>query len=69
MTMPPTTLTIARTDKDLNGLELGLNTLWNAQSRDFGSVKTSLKHQPNIKNGQCDVGETDVEIEFPFVVK
>jgi hypothetical protein len=69
MSMPPTTLSIARTDKDANGLELGLNTLWNAQNRDFGSVRTSLKHQPNIKNGQCDVGETDVEIEFPFVVK
>ncbi len=69
MTMPPTTLTIARTDKDVNGLELGLNTLWNARSRDFGSVKTSLKHQPGIKNGQCNVGETDVEIEFPFFVK
>jgi hypothetical protein len=32
----------------------------------LGDVKISLKHQPGIKNGSCDIGETDVELLFPF---
>ena len=69
MTMPPNAgITITRADKDKNGLELGLETMWKMNRTDIGSVKVRLKHQPGIKNGNCDPGETDVEVDFPFVI-
>jgi hypothetical protein len=69
MTMPPNAgITITRADKDKNGLELGLETMWKMNRTDIGSVKVRLKHQPGIKKGNCDPGETDVEVDFPFVI-
>jgi len=69
MTMPPNAgITITRADKDNNGLEIGLETMWKMNRTDIGSVKVRLKHQPGIKNGTCDPGETDVEVDFPFVI-
>jgi len=68
MTMPPSNLTILRTDKDKNGYEIGLTTLWKTNASEKGTIKVRLKHQPGIKNGTCDPGETDVEVDFPFVI-
>lgn len=69
MTMPPTGLVIARTDKDKNNLPIGLNTEWKTGGADFGIVKVRLKHQPGIKDGSsCELGETDVEVTFPYKV-
>ena len=59
-------LNITRIDKDGNGLELGLKSNWKNLVQLDGAVKISLKHQPGIKNGSCDIGETDVELLFPF---
>jgi hypothetical protein len=60
-------LEITRTDKDNQGRELGLISKWKALIPEKGAVRISLKHQPNgIKNGSCDVGETDAEIDFPY---
>jgi hypothetical protein len=60
-------LEITRTDKDNQGKELGLTSKWKALISEKGAVRISLKHQPNgIKNGSCDVGETDAEIDFPY---
>lgn len=69
ITMPPNAgITITRADKDKNGMEIGLETMWKMNRTDIGSVKVRLKHQPGIKNGTCDPGETDVEVDFPFVI-
>ncbi len=58
---------ITRTDKDNMGKELGLTSIWKALIPEKGAVRVSLKHQPNgIKNGNCDLGETDAEIDFPY---
>lgn len=61
------TMQIDRLDKDKNGLDLGLETFWKGQMQDIGSIILSLKHQPDIKNGECGIGETDVEIQVPYI--
>ncbi|MEY3716768.1 MAG: hypothetical protein RL285_643 [Bacteroidota bacterium] len=68
MTMPPTGLSISATDKDKNNLPIGLSTEWKPMGKDFGVVVVRLKHQPGIKNGTCAVGDTDVEVTFPYKV-
>jgi hypothetical protein len=59
-------LEIIRLDLDGKGLEIGLKSRWKNRAQMLGDVKISLKHQPGIKNGSCDIGETDVELLFPF---
>jgi len=56
-------------DRDANGLSLGLQSTWKGIKSTTSMMKIALKHQPGIKNGQCDLGETDVEVEFPIVIK
>jgi hypothetical protein len=60
-------MSISRTDKDLNGLELGLKADVSIKSGSSGSgiIRCTLKHQPGIKTGACALGETDVEVDFP----
>lgn len=63
-------LNIIRTDSD-GTYELGLESRWSIPSGAMVSnskVKISLKHQPNVKDGTCGVGDTDVEIDFPIVI-
>ena len=68
LSLPPTGLTIVATDKDKNNLPIGLTTEWKPMAKDFGVVVIRLKHQPGIKTGECNVGETDVEVTFPYKV-
>ena len=62
-----TTVTI--TDKDENGLDLGLEAEVNTADAEMGHFTISLKHQPDVKDGSCDVGETDVEVRFVLIVE
>jgi len=55
---------ISKTDTD-GTYSVGLLSTWKTGSSSIGSVTISLKHQPGIKNGTCDIGETDVEVKFP----
>lgn len=57
------------TDKDGNNLDLGLAADVVTTDVAAGVFSISLKHQPDVKNGSCDVGETDVEVAFPLQVK
>lgn len=62
-------LTILRTDSD-GTHPIGLSSRWNTPDvMSSGKVKVTLKHQPGVKNGQCDPGDTDVEVEFPVRVR
>jgi hypothetical protein len=56
-------------DQDGNGLSLGLQSTWKGINPTTSMMKIALKHQPGIKNGSCNVGETDVEVEFPLIIK
>lgn len=61
-------MNITHTDTDGTytvGLTTSLNTL---SSTGNGGLTVSLKHQPNIKDGTCAPGETDVEVIFGFKV-
>lgn len=61
-------LTITRTDFD-GKYEIGLESKWETKDPGTGSVKVLLKHQPEVKDGSCNLGETDLEVDFPVVIK
>jgi hypothetical protein len=62
-------ISITINDKDTKGRNLGLKSSWLSSKSGKGSVKVKLMHQPDIKDGTSAVGETDVEIDFPVVIK
>ena len=61
--------TLVRTDKDGNNLVLGLKADVSTKNTGNEQLIVSLKHQPSIKNGECEVGETDVEVTFVLLVE
>lgn len=62
-------LSINITDKDSKNLPLGLLSNWVVGNASNGQLLVSLKHQPDIKDGSTDKGETDVEINFPVIIR
>ena len=65
---PVLSLSILASDKDDNSLPIGLTSTWTTKTTDIGNITVRLKHQPNSKTGSCDVGETDVEVTFPYKI-
>jgi hypothetical protein len=61
-------ISIQRTDTD-GTFEIGLSSKWKTSEKGNGFVTILLKHQPSIKNGNCDLGETDVELKFVIEVE
>ena len=61
-------LSITRTDSD-GVYEIGLTSDWVTTNPSSGNVTISLKHQPEVKDGTCTPGETDVEVTFPIVIQ
>ena len=57
------------TDKDGNGKNLGLKSTWKTNNVGSGKVKVKLMHQPGVKDGKSEVGDTDVEVDFPVIVR
>ncbi len=57
-------LIIQLIDTDKNGLPLGLRSIWRTGNVGTGNLRIRLKHQPGIKNGNPEPGETDTDIEF-----
>lgn len=53
-------------DKDSNGLPLGVSSTWNTGSAGNGTIKITLKHKPGVKASGDPVtkGETDIEVNF-----
>ncbi len=58
---------IAITDSD-GTYKLGLASTWKTTTASTGNITIILKHQPGIKNGSCDPGETDVQVAFPAII-
>lgn len=56
-------LNIARTDND-GVYEVGISSRWVTTTAGIGKVRVTLKHQPGVKNGACDPGDTDIEVIF-----
>lgn len=59
-------LSVKRTDKDTNvpALELGLTAEFTTGDISAGNLEVSLHHQPNVKNGDCERGSTDADVNF-----
>lgn len=62
-------LSVTINDKDSKGRNLGLKTSWVTKKATNGTVQVKLMHQPGVKDGTSANGDTDVEIDFPLVIK
>lgn len=63
-------LAVTYEDLDANNIGIGLETLWTTGDAGDGNVRITLKHQPEgIKDGTCDPGETDVEVDFWTIIQ
>lgn len=60
-------LTVVRTDSD-GTYEVGLESKWTTKTKSSGQVQVVLKHQPDVKDGTCSPGGTDVDINFQVKV-
>ena len=60
---------VAITDKDGNGKNLGLKSTWATSNVGSGKMRVKLMHQPGVKDGTSEIGDTDVEIDFQVNVK
>lgn len=63
------TLEVSITDTDDNGLPIGINSNWHTLGLGTSSINIQLKHQPGIKNGDCALGETDIDVTFPLIIE
>lgn len=65
-----TDVTISYLDKDDNNLPIGLSSSWVAGAAgSAGTVRVVLRHQPDVKNGECPgPGESDMDVTFPVQV-
>lgn len=68
--------TVAYADADVNGLPIGLSTLWTIGAASNGTVLVTLRHEPDktapgVSGGDITNagGETDIEVSFPLVVQ
>ena len=69
-------LTFAYSDSDGNGVPIGLLSAWtaNAVTTDKnGKVQVVLKHQgedkPSTPPGDENIGDTDIEVNFPVIIE
>lgn len=56
-------------DKDASNLPLGLNTKWQTGAASLGSLRLQLRHQPGNKNGSCEPGSSDIDLNFSVKIQ
>ncbi|MFT2010794.1 hypothetical protein ACMA1I_19120 [Pontibacter sp. 13R65] len=72
---PEGLVTVTKTDVDENNRPIGLETTVTTNAAGTGVFRVVLKHQPGLKitsnddNAKMNIGETDVDIEFPLTVQ
>jgi hypothetical protein len=59
---------ILRTDSD-GVYEIGLQSDWSIQDVSAGTLRIQLKHQPGIKDGTCEPGDTDLDLTFRAIIE
>lgn len=67
-TPSPNLVTVNHTDSD-GTYSIGIESSWKGTGKGKGTMRVVLRHQPGTKNGTCDPGEADVDVEFPINVK
>ena len=63
-----TNVSIVLTDSD-GTYEIGLQSKWRTGAISNGTVQVVLKHQPGVKNGTCNPGETDIDISYVTIIQ
>jgi hypothetical protein len=68
---PSNLLTVTYADKDAKNLPVGVATLQATKTAGTGTLKVTLKHQPNLKSATSTIstGETDIEVTFNVKVQ
>lgn len=68
--------TVAYGDVDVNGLPIGLESMWTIGMASNGTVTVTLRHEPDktgagVSSGDITNagGETDLEVSFPLVIE
>ncbi len=61
-------LAITATDSD-GTFEIGLATEWVAGAASTGTLSLELRHQPEVKDGTCTPGDSDVLADFEIVIQ
>lgn len=61
-------LVITKVDEDDNGLKLGLKSTFDTDSAFTGNINVILRHQPGVKDGTCDPGDTDIDVTLPITI-
>jgi len=63
-------LTVVRTDLDTNNppLQIGLMDKFTTGATSSGTLNVQLRHQPNAKNGTCDPGSSDADVDFTISI-
>lgn len=65
--LPTANLLIKTTDSD-GKYPIGLQSDWTTGTIGSGLLRVNLRHQPKSKNGSCDVGESDVDVQFNVII-
>ncbi|MBU3677004.1 MAG: hypothetical protein FGM54_07490 [Chitinophagaceae bacterium] len=56
-------------DQDGNNLPLGLVSKWRTGASGTGALRIQLRHQPGNKNGSCDPGSSDIDLNFTLHIE
>ncbi|MGY4385754.1 hypothetical protein ACVWYN_002800 [Pedobacter sp. UYP24] len=62
-------ITLVRTDKDKNNLEIGIKGTAAVGAASTGKLQVVLRHQPNVKNGTESPGSTDFDASFNTIIQ
>jgi hypothetical protein len=65
----PALLDVSIADTDSKGRPFGKLFSLKAKNEGIGKFRVVLRHQPGTKDGTEGPGDTDVDVEIPFVVK
>lgn len=62
------TLSISKTDRDVNGFPIGVATSWQTGPVAIGSLLVKLTHKPGIKgpNDSPNLGHSDLQLAMPI---
>ncbi|MFT4032829.1 MAG: hypothetical protein QM669_10450 [Siphonobacter sp.] len=67
---PTALLAVTITDKDKNGLPIGLvGSMQTQTTAGTGKLKIQLRHQPGVKDGSAVPGSDDANVDFPVVIQ
>jgi hypothetical protein len=72
-TSSPASLTVTATDRDTNPTPgpypVGITTSVRTGAASTGTLNVVLRHQPNVKNGTATPGSSDLDVNFPVVIR